>query len=214
MLSVRAISHQILSHEGGFSDDPDDPGDPTNLGITLAALRNAGRDLDGDGDIDRDDILRLTRAIAVEIFGEDYYRAPRIYFLPGALQSVVYDMQVNAGAQAIILLQRLLRDMGFDRAINGLNRLPRPLMALSVIGLFAFAMIDPVAFSARMTGLASIPEPLWWLLGAVVSFYFGAREMYYSRIPDTPPQRSARRWWPFGQRGSHENPALEEWRAD
>ena len=89
--------------------------------------------LDGDGDIDRDDILRLTRAIAIEIFGEDYYRAPRIYFLPGALQSVVYDMQVNAGAQAIILLQRLLRDMGFDRAINGLNRLPRPLMALSVM---------------------------------------------------------------------------------
>ncbi len=85
----------------------------------MAALRNAGRDLDRDGDIDRDDILRLTRAIAIEIFGEDYYRAPRIYFLPGALQSVVYDMQVNAGAQAIILLQRLLRDMGFDIAVDG-----------------------------------------------------------------------------------------------
>ena len=102
MLSVRAISHQILSHEGGFSDDPHDPGGPTNFGITLAALRNAGRDLDGDGDIDRDDILRLTRAIAIEIFEEDYYRAPRIYLLPEALQPVVYDMQVNAGAQAII----------------------------------------------------------------------------------------------------------------
>jgi len=119
MLSVRAISHQILSHEGGFSDDPHDPGGPTNFGITLAALRNAGRDLDGDGDIDRDDILRLTRAIAIEIFEEDYYRAPRIYLLPEALQPVVYDMQVNAGAQAIILLQRLLRDMGFDIAVDG-----------------------------------------------------------------------------------------------
>lgn len=56
-------------------------------------------------------------------------------------------------------------------------------MALSVIGLFAFGMIDPAAFAARMTVLAAIPEPLWWLLGAVVSFYFGAREMYYARIP-------------------------------
>jgi lysozyme family protein len=112
MLSVRAISHQILSHEGGFSDDPHDPGGPTNFGITLAALRNAGRDLDGDGDIDRDDILRLTRAIAIEIFEEDYYRAPRIYLLPEALQPVVCDMQVNAGA-------RLLRDMGFDVAVDG-----------------------------------------------------------------------------------------------
>lgn len=119
MLSVRAISHQILSHKGGFSDDPDDPGGPTNFGITLAAQRNAGRDLDGDGDIDREDVLRLTRAIVIEIFEEDYYRAPRIDLLPEALQPVVYDMQVNAGAQAIILLQRLLRDMGFDIVVDG-----------------------------------------------------------------------------------------------
>jgi hypothetical protein len=26
-----------------------------------------------------------------------------------------------------------------------------------------------------MVGLALVPEPLWWLLGAIVSFYFGAR---------------------------------------
>jgi hypothetical protein len=28
---------------------------------------------------------------------------------------------------------------------------------------------------ARMEGLALVPEPLWWLMGAIVSFYFGAR---------------------------------------
>lgn len=26
-----------------------------------------------------------------------------------------------------------------------------------------------------MAGIALVPEPLWWLLGAIVSFYFGAR---------------------------------------
>ena len=26
-----------------------------------------------------------------------------------------------------------------------------------------------------MQGIALVPEPLWWLLGAIVSFYFGAR---------------------------------------
>jgi len=36
-------------------------------------------------------------------------------------------------------------------------------------------MVDPVWFGERMAGLALVPEPLWWLLGAIVSFYFGAR---------------------------------------
>jgi hypothetical protein len=37
----------------------------------------------------------------------------------------------------------------FDRFVNGLNRLPRPLMALGTIGLFVFAMVDPVRPSRR-----------------------------------------------------------------
>jgi hypothetical protein len=79
----------------------------------------------------------------------------------------------------------------FDRFVNGLNRLPRPIMALSTVGLFAYAMSDPEGFSIRMQGLAYVPEPLWWLLGAVVSFYFGARELNYFRgyranIPAAP----------------------------
>ena len=63
----------------------------------------------------------------------------------------------------------------FDRLIDGLNRLPRPALAFGVIGLFASAMVDPVWFSERMQGLVLVPEPLWWLLGVIVSFYFGAR---------------------------------------
>lgn len=63
----------------------------------------------------------------------------------------------------------------FDEIMDGVNRLPRPVMALGCIGLVVVAMIDPVWFSARMAGLALVPEPLWWLLGVIVSFYFGAR---------------------------------------
>jgi hypothetical protein len=63
----------------------------------------------------------------------------------------------------------------FDRVIDGLNRLPRPMLALGTLGLFVAAMADPVWFSSRMVGVALIPEPLWWLMGAIVSFYFGAR---------------------------------------
>ena len=63
----------------------------------------------------------------------------------------------------------------FDRVMDALNRVPRPAMALGTLGLFVSAMVDPEWFAARMVGLALVPEPLWWLLGAIVSFYFGAR---------------------------------------
>lgn len=63
----------------------------------------------------------------------------------------------------------------FDRIMDGVNRLPRPAMALGCLALFASAMVDPVWFAARMSGVALVPDPLWWLLGVVVSFYFGAR---------------------------------------
>ena len=63
----------------------------------------------------------------------------------------------------------------YDRFIDGLNRIPRPALALGTLGLFVSAMVDPVWFAARMQGMALVPEPLWWLLGAIVSFYFGAR---------------------------------------
>ena len=63
----------------------------------------------------------------------------------------------------------------FDRFMDAINRVPRPAMALGTLGLFAAAMIDPIWFAERMQGIALVPEPLWWLLGAIVSFYFGAR---------------------------------------
>ncbi len=63
----------------------------------------------------------------------------------------------------------------FDRFMDGLNRLPRPALALGTLGLFISAMINPLWFSERMQGIALVPEPLWWLLGVIVSFYFGAR---------------------------------------
>ncbi|MEO0485094.1 MAG: holin family protein [Pseudomonadota bacterium] len=67
------------------------------------------------------------------------------------------------------------RKSWFDSFIDALNRVPRPAMALGTLALFVAAMTDPVWFASRMQGIALVPEPLWWLLGAIVSFYFGAR---------------------------------------
>lgn len=86
---------------------------------------------------------------------------------------------------------------GFDRAMDALNRLPRPFMALGTLALIAAALIDPVWFSARMDALAQMPEALWWLIGAVISLFFGARyqtqgqqfqrEIIGALVPPVPP---------------------------
>ena len=91
----------------------------------------------------------------------------------------------NAGVRQAALqdaaLQQLAAEFArpargmFDRFVDGLNRLPRPMMAFSTLALLGSAMASPEWFAARMMGLALVPEPLWWLLGAIVSFYFGAR---------------------------------------
>ena len=69
----------------------------------------------------------------------------------------------------------------FDRFMDGVNRLPRPALAFGTLGLFVAAMIDPLWFSQRMQGIALVPEPMRWLLGVIVSFYFGARHQVKSQ---------------------------------
>ncbi|MFY0618228.1 holin family protein [Shimia sp.] len=84
------------------------------------------------------------------------------------------DVQIAAMQSHAVEFQQSNRG-GFDRLMDGLNRVPRPAMALGCLALFVSAMVDPIWFASRMSGIALVPEPLWWLLGVVVSFYFGAR---------------------------------------
>ena len=70
---------------------------------------------------------------------------------------------------------------GYDRLIDALNRLPRPLMALGALGVFVVAGLYPAWFETQMQVLASVPQPLWWLLGAVITMFFGSREAHYIR---------------------------------
>ena len=95
----------------------------------------------------------------------------------------------------------------FHGFVDGLNRLPRPMLALGTLGLFVYAMVEPLGFGVRMEGLQHVPEPLWWLLGAIVSFYFGAREFHYWRggaLPSVASVASARRVVETGGRAGAE----------
>lgn len=119
MQTVRQIAEGIVAREGGFVDDPDDPGRATNHGVTIHTMRRLGIDLTGDGRVDTADVRRLTREQATQIYIEHYFHAPRIGALPDVLHASVFDMQVNAGSQAVRILQRLLSDMGFPCTPDG-----------------------------------------------------------------------------------------------
>lgn len=109
----------------------------------------------------------------------------------------------------------------FDTVIDGINRLPRPMLAFGTIGLFVSAMVDPLWFSERMQGLALVPEALWWLMGAIVSFYFGARhqlkgQQFQRDLAETLSRMPVTVQTPLPVLTPHEddpNPALDDWRA-
>jgi lysozyme family protein len=119
MQTVFAIAQEIVAREGGYVNDPDDPGGPTKYGVTIHTLRRLGLDLNGDATIDADDVKVLTRAHAVSIFVEHYFRRPKIDRLPQALQASVFDMYVNSGGNAVKILQRLLGDMRIVVDVDG-----------------------------------------------------------------------------------------------
>ncbi|MES2549528.1 MAG: 3TM-type holin, partial [Pseudomonadota bacterium] len=94
---------------------------------------------------------------AVSALGEAAQGMAEI-FVPSATKR----MELSAEAQ-----MAALRQLGeeyqhpalswFDRMVNGLNRLPRPCLAFGTLGLFTYAMVDPVAFAQRMVGLNAVP---------------------------------------------------------
>lgn len=138
-------------------NDPDDPGGATKYGITIHTMRRLGLDLDGDGSITPADVRALTRLQAIDIFLEHYFNRPLIAELPQPLQASVFDMYVNAGANAVKILQQLLVDMGYSVSVDG--------------------TLGPQSLAAVRAAFHAAPEEM-------VNAYGIARRNYYFRIAD------------------------------
>ncbi len=160
MQTVRRIAEAIVAREGGFVNDPDDPGGATNFGVTIHTMRRLGLDLTGDGRVTEADVRALTRDKAVEIYITHYFTRPRISELPEPLWATVFDMQVNAGSNAVRILQRLLNDMGQDVVVDG--------------------AIGPQTIRATHAAYAGAPEHM-------ADAYGIARRNYYYAIADRRP---------------------------
>jgi len=95
----------VLAHEGGYVDDPRDPGGATNLGITIGTLSDwIGRPAT------KSDVQGLTKAAVAPIYRKRYWDALRCDDLPSGLDYAVFDFGVNSGvSRAAKYLQAVLR---------------------------------------------------------------------------------------------------------
>ena len=93
-----------LAYEGGFSDNPDDPGGATNFGITKRVLEAfLGHP------VTVDDVRAMSSGTAIEIYRANYWNQMRCGDLPAGVDLMVFDYGVNSGpATSIKALQGLV----------------------------------------------------------------------------------------------------------
>ena len=80
-----AAHAHVAKWEGGYFDHPNDPGGVTMYGVSLMFLKGLDLwegDIDGDGDIDRDDVLAVTKDTARDIFKRHFWDRPRAGEMP------------------------------------------------------------------------------------------------------------------------------------
>jgi len=99
----------VFGAEGDYSDDADDAGGATRFGISLRYLKGKGSlgDIDGDGDIDAQDIRELSRTSAAPFYRMDFWDKCRCGDMPFPLAVIIFDQAVNTGSRtAARMLQK------------------------------------------------------------------------------------------------------------
>lgn len=136
----------VLRHEGGYVNNPRDPGGETKYGISKRSYP-------------RLDIKALTREQAVEIYHRDYWVDNRYCDLVSdGLAAKVLDIAVNVGAKrANKWLQESARDCGFNVTVDGVMG-PRTVAAVNGCDT-ASVMVGFVARAYRHYRKLSFAKP-------------------------------------------------------
>lgn len=104
----KKIVKNILRREGGYVDHPSDPGGETKYGIAKRSHPE-------------EDIKRLTKKRAEEIYYEDYWEPSKAPYLPHDIQETFFDMVVNMGQRrAVKILQEACNSKKCGLVVDGL----------------------------------------------------------------------------------------------
>lgn len=152
MSTLQAAMPTIILHEGGFSNDPTDPGGATNYGISLRFLLSTG-DLDKnglpDGDVNDDglvnvaDIQSMTITEATHLY--DLYWWSKYGYSQIVNQTIatkLLDLSINMGQTAAVkCLQYALRSSnGIQLTIDGVMG-PQTIAAINATSPSSLLMV-------------------------------------------------------------------------
>ena len=150
---------RLLSHEGGYVNDPHDPGGETKFGISKRSYP-------------RLNIRKLTRAEAIAIYRRDFWERSRADDLPPAVGFQLLDGAVNSGIDnATRWLQRAVGVA--DDGIIG----PVTLGALRITDPADVVMLFLAERLQFMTGLRNWPQHgKGWARRIAQNLRFGAED--------------------------------------
>tara|TARA_B100001778_G_C18571461_1_gene622809 strand:- start:60 stop:536 length:477 start_codon:yes stop_codon:yes gene_type:complete len=107
LVEFNDIIEVVLHHEGGYVNDPKDPGGETNFGIAKRSHPDV-------------DIKNLTKDGAKEIYYQEYWMKNRVPQLPDDLKHIYFDMCVNQGrGRAVKILQQTANAKGAGLKVDG-----------------------------------------------------------------------------------------------
>jgi|TARA_R110000851_G_scaffold139254_1_gene276132 lysozyme family protein len=107
LITFDEIIEIVLHHEGGYVNDPDDPGGETNFGIAKRSHPDV-------------DIKNLTKDGAKKIYKKHYWDRNKVESLSEELRHIYFDMCVNQGrGRAVKILQQSANAKGANLKVDG-----------------------------------------------------------------------------------------------
>jgi len=107
LIEFDEIIEVVLHHEGGYVNDPKDPGGETNFGIAKRSHPDV-------------DIANLDKQGAKEIYKVHYWYKNKVDDMPDQLKHIYFDMCVNQGkGRAVKILQKAANAKGADLVVDG-----------------------------------------------------------------------------------------------
>jgi lysozyme family protein len=101
--NFKASLAHVLKQEGGWSDNPNDPGGATNHGITIATYR----EYVNNPNASKEDLRNIDPSVVESIYYQRFWKRMNCNDMPSGLDACLFDFGVNAGnKRAVTILQR------------------------------------------------------------------------------------------------------------